>query len=464
MGGLSSFTGAISTATKQATGAGSHAVSQATGAVNTAASQVANTEYLGNVAEFAVGALLLGVDPLAGIGMIADSFSGEKDLGEFRDELKEIGKTLTGEYQSDAERVNKAGEAIGVAQDELQKFLDTLDNSFMGEIFAMANANKADVATGSFDQQVAEYEKLLASFQDEYKYMNGMASNDLAKLLVATTRIIGGLVHASGDIVTGKADSGDYKVVIGTLVAVAAIVATGGAATPLAIAAVIAMTISLVLSLDAQFNNGGLMDATMYGLDFILNDILQLKDVAGEFKKFDRDSEYYAEMKGYVQTAVALTAVALSLGSSDPSTLLAQSSTGLPAAYSNLQTLYSTYTSAAAINDIVGQYRALGDLKKELERDRLEIASREYKARSAKMRKAMLDTSSLYTEFEYEVLMYELGTEADPTIIPDPWLQVNSPGADRSRSDSTWDISTININDGMQAGDDTYYSGIMMNM
>ena len=464
MGGLSSFTGAISTATKQATGAGSHAASQATGAVNTAASQIANTEYLGNVAEFAVGALLLGVDPLAGIGMIADSFSGEKDLGEFRDELKEIGKTLTGEYQSDAERVNKAGEAIGVAQDELLKFLDTLDNSFMGEIFAMANANKADVATGSFDQQVAEYEKLLASFQDEYKYMNGMASNDLAKLLVATTRIIGGLVHASEDIATGKADSGDYKVVIGTLVAVAAIVATGGAATPLAIAAVIAMTISLVLSLDAQFNNGGLMDATMYGLDFILNDILQLKDVAGEFKKFDRDSEYYAEMKGYVQTAVALTAVALSLGSSDPSTLLTQSSTGLPAAYSNLQTLYSAYTSAAAINDIFVQYKALNQMRDEIARDQLEIASREYKARSGKMRKAMNDVNSLYSEHEYEVAMYEMSVERDPTVILDPWLLVNSPGADRSMSDSTWDINTISINDGQQAGDDTYYSGVMMNM
>ena len=350
-----------------------------------------------------------------------DSLS--KEVTRWSEDLGQINKVLSGQY-ADAQKdlsyaqtkyenaLKKYEKDYAKASTEyntgLQKLIDELDQLFaFHEIFKMAAANDIE-SYGDFvapsDTEVVklykEYKKLADKLKSEYDFIISLKQGGiLEKALHSMITIMGGITSDLKDIANGEADSTTWKKIISVVIAIVLVVIailaaipSGGSSLqliPLAIA--ILTTISTLLMLDAMYGAGSLMESIFDMFDFLFNDLMNLDDIIGsDFEKFDSENEDYKEMTMYFQMAITISAALLSLGSSmsgssGGSTMWTEtkasvteytsSTFGLSAESGILGTsmtyadLYSTYSTAMSVKDMLTANDSYDKLKTKLNED-----------------------------------------------------------------------------------------------
>lgn len=271
--------------------------------------------------------------------------------GEYHQQVKEI-KNYQAEVEEFGRYVNKAGMAYNSAYkpaayrassstDELMERLERL--IAFEEIFKLALKNRfkdmeADRDDDNTDpRRVAAYKELqllvkqyelmvrqlkqmMANLRSEFDFVLGLTEGPFLQRLVGSVlMIVGGLVSGIDAVMSGEADSEDWKQVITAAVIIIAVVLTWGAAltalpamAPFLIAAAILSSIAAFMTLDGMYANGAATGAIMGALDYIFNDVLNLDSFVGsDFNKFNKDHEDYQEMVGYVQLGLSLSAIAV---------------------------------------------------------------------------------------------------------------------------------------------------------
>lgn len=389
----------------------------------------------------ASGGIKIITTPINAAGSIVDDLTGtdigsdiSDEISTFVTDLEQVLKVVSGQYHADMEKVAAAkeryedaledyedsyNEAVSKYNKGLNELLDRMDSLIaFHEIFQMAAANRVE-AYGSFvgpdDSELlelfAEYKKLADKLRKEYDFVISLSQGGiLEKIIYSIISIMGGLTHDMTAVLNGSANSDTWKrigysvvAVVLTVLAVLAAIPTGGMSLAWAIA--ILSIMSTLLMLDGMYAQGALMGAVMDVLDLVCNDILHLNKLVGsDFDKLDADDEGYQEMTVYIQAAITIAAIILSLGTmfsgstpggapTDGGTAGAKAtgetaqttssisdsisslvtdfnnSSVLGIHMSNYKALYQVYSAASAVNDFMTASKAYDALKVKLHTD-----------------------------------------------------------------------------------------------
>ena len=333
------------------------------------------------------------------VGDVAGSVgldSVEKELGGWGDDFEQVTSVLSGEYHYRAKELEakqeQIEERVAIYNTRVEELQDKLSSLIaFAEIFKMAASNKLDAYVGKYgpeiDKAIEDLKKMTEQLQKDYDFVLGLAEGSfLEKLVGGALMIVGGLMSDIGDLVSGRANGATWKRVLSTAVQVVVIVVLvlygqPGLATQMMIAA---MAINLAISLDMAYANGAITGAVFSILDYVFNDLMNLDDLIGkDFNKFDNDSEDFKEMVSYVQLGLALSSLYLAW----------QNSTVMSAAFSKAGTaaseyigiststtlgglslktyseIYSWYSRAMAVNDLVEANKANDEMKSKLDSD-----------------------------------------------------------------------------------------------
>jgi hypothetical protein len=373
------------------------------------------------------GGFELNSEVFAGIGSGLSEVgldSASNEVNRWGSDIEQVGKVLSGQYHSDMKKVEEAQTKYNDALEDykenydaaataynngLNELLDRMDSLIaFHEIFKMAASNRIENYgdfVGPSDKELlklySEYKKLADKLKKEYDFIISLKTGGvLEKVFHSMITVIGGITHDMTKIMTGEANSEEWKrvgmVVVAIVLVVIAILAaipTGGASLSLIYVAIAVLAvISTLLMLDSTYAEGTLMGAIMDMLDFLFNDIMQLDQLIGsDFEKFDSDHEDHADMAMYLQMTIGIAALILSLGTSvagwGSTTTNAAGQTvqytsvwsgmtagvgtstiaGVPVA--NYKALYDVYSTATSIKDFMAANKAYETLKGKLAED-----------------------------------------------------------------------------------------------
>ena len=455
----------------------------------------------------------------AGVGSVAGEVgldSVKDELNQWGEDITQVGKVLSGQYHADMEKLAIAQEKYNDALDDYQdkyaaaataynnglnELVDRMDSLIaFHEIFQMAASNRIE-SYGDFmgpsDKELlklyAEFKKLADKLKKEYDFIISLKTGGiLEKIFYSMISIIGGITHDMTKVMTGEASSEEWKrigmsvvAIVLVVIAILAAIPTGGASLAL-IALAVLVTISTLLMLDSMYAEGTLMGAIMDMLDFLFNDLMQLDKLVGsDFEKFDADNEDYADMCMYVQMAIGIATLILSLGTSVGSwgstTTNAAGQTvqytsvwsgmtagvgtstiaGVPVA--NYKALYDVYSTATSIKDFMAANKAYDTLKGKLAEDMNKVDTVILKQTNKNFMKHYKDTEYFLNDQQMVIDNYLYSMTAENMYV-DPYgttpvanIRFTPDKKERSMSFGFEDL----FNSDNQAGGSNYFKSML---
>ena len=455
----------------------------------------------------------------AGVGSVAGEVgldSVKDELNQWGEDITQVGKVLSGQYHADMEKLAIAQEKYNDALDDYQdkyaaaataynnglnELVDRMDSLIaFHEIFQMAGANRIEnygEFMGPDDKELlklySEFKKLADKLKKEYDFIISLKTGGiLEKIFYSMISIIGGITHDMTKVMTGEASSEEWKrigmsvvAIVLVVIAILAAIPTGGASLAL-IALAVLVTISTLLMLDSMYAEGTLMGAIMDMLDFLFNDLMQLDKLIGsDFEKFDADNEDYADMRMYVQMAIGIATLILSLGTSVGSwgstTTNAAGQTvqytsvwsgmtagvgtstiaGVPVA--NYKALYDVYSTATSIKDFMAANKAYDTLKGKLAEDMNKVDTVILKQTNKNFMKHYKDTEYFLNDQQLVIDRY-LYSMTEENMYVDPYgttpvanIRFTPDKKERSMSFGFEDL----FNSDNQAGGSNYFKSML---
>lgn len=375
---------------------------------------------------------------VGGVGKIVGGKFGE-EIERVGDHIGQVGKVISGEYHRDVKKVEAMQEKYDAKTNRYNNDMDALYDKLQGliafhEIFKMAAANRISSYEAAnmpeIDALFAQLQHAANQLQKEYSFVIGLTQGAfLQKIVGSILMIIGGLANDIQSIVSGNWSSDLFKRILSTLVGVVLIVLavlasplTGGSS--LYIISVVLSVILLYISLDGMYAGGAGMSAVMSGLDFILNDILNLDGLIGnDFKKFNHDHEDFGEMIGYVKLSLTLATVASSIGAGMAegmkqvaTQLVGKVTVSVGTTFSQL---YAAYSLAMDVKDLVGANKAYKELEEKLAMEKAKIDQIIMNKSSEKMMRAYKDQEYIQSDMDEIINSYVLSYSSvyiDPAI------------------------------------------------
>ena len=457
----------------------------------------------------------------AGVGSVAGEVgldSVKDELNQWGEDITQVGKVLSGQYHADMEKLAIAQEKYNDALDDykdkydeaantynkgLNELLDRMDNLIaFHEIFQMAASNRIESYgefVGPSDKELlklySEFKKLADKLKKEYDFIISLKTGGiLEKIFYSMISIIGGITHDMTKVMTGEASSEEWKrigmsvvAIVLVVIAILAAIPTGEASLSLIhVAIAILATISTLLMLDSMYAEGTLMGAVMETFDFLFNDLMNLDDLVGsDFDKFDADNEDYADMRMYVQMAIGIATLILSLGTSVGSwgstTTNAAGQTvqytsvwsgmtagvgtstiaGVPVA--NYKALYDVYSTATSIKDFMAANKAYDTLKGKLAEDMNKVDTVILKQTNKNFMKHYKDTEYFLNDQQLVIDRY-LYSMTEENMYVDPYgttpvanIRFTPDKKERSMSFGFEDL----FNSDNQAGGSNYFNSML---
>lgn len=414
---------------------------------------VVTGEYLAKIGGTVVKAI--------GSAVVDDALGLDKlgnEWAQVGSDLYQVGKVLGGDYHDDLKKIQEQQTRLQAQIDSYNNNVNVLSDKLdsliaFHEIFQMSAANNLDNYIGMYgptiDAAITEISRLTSELKSEYDFVLSLTQGAFLQRVVGSLiMMIGGLISDLSDIVEGRADSATWKRAVTSIVLIVVVVAMWWNPIGwLAITAAVASTIAALMAMDGMYSNGAATGTIMSMLDFLFNDALNLDDRIGkDFDKFDKDHEDYQEMVMYTQVALALASAGAGWASStgnyatayqygtqpwsQQTAMLAGQDSGMAAANSittmfgidtsTYESIYSAYSKASSVNDVVNTKKAYDAISEKFREDSLKVESAINSKYSKNFMKHYKDTAYFLQDQQEHIDRYVWSMTADNMYV-DPY-------------------------------------------
>lgn len=361
-----------------------------------------------------------------------------------------------GQYAEENKDLKKKSDKYNKKQQQYKDAIDKVNNKFVipEEIFQLAHKRDVREVEDKFEPELKALYNQLKAAQDKFNkdfhtINNALKNSKFESLLLWMPMVVGGLVSDTEDFLT----KGDWAAgrrllnisleVIGVLITIILLiaslaldVATGGSTSILTVVLVtslIAQVAILVIQLDSAYARGSMMNGVFSTLGFLLNDVLHMDDWAKQLDIYKlSDSQYYAELTGYVQAIAAITVAVtaiITVNCNDFEEVSASASANMPEGLSEYTTITSSmtykeialaYNAYSTTNNIIKQNEALEAMKKKAKEDTDKLHERIELRRKQKMMQSYRQVEDMLNPIDDILANYVISGFNTPTETFDP--------------------------------------------